>query len=117
MDHWYRKFRHAFRGILYGVHGQTSFAAHAVIASAVCVVAAWMGCDWVHWSLLLLCMALVLSMEMVNSAIEQLARSLCTEHHPGVGRALDIASAAVLVTAIFAAIIGFIVLIQQWMSG
>ena len=47
--------------------------------------------------------------ELFNSAIERLAREVDREHNPNVGVALDIASGAVLVAAVGAAIVGSLI--------
>ena len=55
MQHWIRKFRNAFRGLLTGARGQTSFFVHIPIAVAV-LLAAWrLQCELWQWCCLLLC--------------------------------------------------------------
>jgi diacylglycerol kinase len=110
MQHWVQKFQNAARGIKIGSYGQSSFSAHIGISVVVVAVALWLRCEAWQWCVLLLCMALVLSLELINSAIELLAKGLCKQHNDHVGKALDTASGAVLCASIFAAIIGVVVL-------
>ena len=106
---WTTKFRLAFAGLGKGMTGQSSFLVH-IPTSVLVVLAAWfLECELWQWCVLLLCIGWVLSAELMNSAVEQLAKGLCREHNERVGAALDIASAAVLVSAIAAAIIGGII--------
>ena len=56
------------------------------------------GAVW--WALVLLAAALVLSAELLNTAIEQLADELHPQDSPGVRRVKDCAAAAVLVAAL-----------------
>jgi diacylglycerol kinase (ATP) len=62
-----------------------------------------------EWLAILLCIALVLGLEGINTTIEIIADKL----HPGfdteIGKAKDVAAGAVLIAAIVAAIIGFII--------
>ena len=51
--------------------------------------------------------------ELFNSALEQLAKAITKEEDPHVRNGLDIASGAVLVAAIGAAVIGLLVLGSQ----
>ena len=111
--HWINKFRFAFRGLIYGVAGQSSFLVHLPTALAVLVLAYWLKCSCWQWCVLGLCIGFVLAMELFNSAIEHLARGLCHEQNPAVGRALDTASSAVLVAAITASLIGAAIFAQQ----
>ena len=113
MTHWVNKFRCAFRGLGFGIAGQSSFYVHIPIAIAVLVLAAFLQCSGVQWCLLVLCIALVWSFELINSAVEFLARGLCDHQNPWVGKALDTASAAVLVASIGSAVIGVIVFATQ----
>ena len=64
----------------------------------------------------MLCITVVLVLELVNSAIEFLAKGLCTEHNREVGKALDIASAAVLVASVGAGVIGALVLGERLLA-
>ena len=110
MKHWIEKFRNAFRGMLQGAIGETSFAVHLIASLCVVGLSLWLECDVYEWSILLLCIAFVFSLELINSALESLARGLCSEQNEHVGKALDIASGAVLCASIFAAIVGFLIL-------
>jgi diacylglycerol kinase len=60
-----------------------------------------------------LCIALVLALEAVNSAIEYLADKISPEQDPLIGKAKDIAAGAVLIAAIGAAIIGSLIFIPK----
>lgn len=113
MKHWIRKFSLAVAGIRHGMRGQTSFAVHMPIALAVIVLAVALRCPLWQWCALLLCIGLVLAAELANSAIEELAAGLCREHNEHVGRALDIASGAVLVASIVSAMVGSLIFIAQ----
>ena len=115
MQHWINKFRCAGRGLLLGMHGQSSFTVHFVVAAAVIVAAILLRCELWQWCVLLLCIGMVLGLEYVNSAIERLAKGLCKTHNEEVGAALDIASAAVLVVSIVSVVIGAVIFISQFL--
>jgi diacylglycerol kinase len=107
---WFRKFYDAGRGCLWGMHGQSSFAVHFVIAVLVIALAAWLRVERCEWIALLLCITAVLCAELFNSAIEYLAKSITREHDDNIGRALDIASGAVLIAAVGSAVVGAMIL-------
>ena len=114
LKHWLRKFSNAARGIRYGIAGQTSFVIHVPIALGVVFLAVLLRCTLWQWCALLLCIGLVLAAELANSAIEELAAGLSPGHNEHVGKALDIASGAVLVASLMAAAVGVIIFIAQW---
>jgi diacylglycerol kinase len=110
---WPAKFGDSFRGIHYGVWGQASFAVHFIAATAVVAAAWWCRVSVVEWCLLTLCIALVTVSELFNSALEELARAVDTRPNPRIGRALDIASGAVLLSAVAAAVVGAIIFLPR----
>jgi diacylglycerol kinase len=66
-----------------------------------------------EWISLMLCFALVLSFEMVNSAIEKLCDLVCPSINPVIKKVKDMCAAAVLLSAIISFIIGCIIFIPK----
>ena len=106
---WWEKFRDAFVGLKLGVRGQSSFFLHVFSAATVIVLAAILGVSLIEWCLLLLCIAGVLTAEMLNSALESMAKAITDQHDPHLGIALDVGSAAVLLASTGAATVGTII--------
>src|SRR5437764_14817992 len=92
---WSHKFRDALRGLKFGIRGHSSFFVHFFAAALVVVAAIAMGCDVFDWCLLLLCIGVVLTAELFNSAVETLHRGLDPETRERNWQALDIAAGAV----------------------
>src|SRR5262249_35737195 len=93
----------------FGVRGQTSFHVHLVFAALVPVAAAVLRCDAIEWCLLLGCIGLVLTAELVNSAVETLFRGLDAKARDRVWPCLDMAAGAVLVASPAAVVIGLVI--------
>ncbi len=110
---WADKFRCAFRGCKLGVRGQSSFFVHFFMAAAVVVSGFLLEVSRIEWCLLCLCIAGVLTAEMLNSALESMARAITHEQNPHVGGALDIGSASVLLASIGAAAVGTIIFLNR----
>lgn len=64
-----------------------------------------------EWLAMLVCTALVISLEMLNSAIERICNMYTTEFHPAVKIIKDVAAAAVLWSAIISLVIGLLVFV------
>jgi len=64
-----------------------------------------------QWLLVLFCIGLVISLEMINSAIERYCDLVTTNFHPGIKVIKDVAAGAVLVASITSLIIGLIIFI------
>jgi diacylglycerol kinase len=110
---WVRKFRCAFRGAKLGVRGQSSFFVHFFVAAAVVAAALALGATLAEWCILVACISAVLTAEMINSAIERLARAVDQQPNPHVRDALDIGSGAVLVASLGAAVIGAVIFLNR----
>jgi diacylglycerol kinase len=110
---WFEKFRDAFRGVRTGMRGQSSFQVHIVVALTVIVAAALLRCSLWEWCILSLCIGGVLTAEMINSAMEYLAKAIDENHNPHLGDALDTGSAAVLFASLAAGVVGAIVLLSR----
>lgn len=110
---WWKKFADAFAGVWLGARGQSSFAVHVVIAVLVIATAAGLQVSLVSWCVLILCIAVVMAAELFNSAIERLAKAVDANENEHIRDSLNIASGAVLLAAIGAAVVGAIVFINR----
>ena len=110
---WRHKFGDAFRGLKLGVRGHSSFFVHFFFAALVVAAAVALRCDLEQWCLLLGCIGMVLTAELINSAIETLFRGLDEETKARTWPCLDIAAGAVLLASITAAVVGSLVFLKQ----
>lgn len=103
---WPARLRHAFRGLAIAWRRDWTVSEHFVCATLVIAAALALRATLIEWCLLALCVGAVIGAELFNTALEELARAIDTEHNPRIGAALDMAAAAVLVVAIAAAVVG-----------
>lgn len=103
----------ALNGIKKSVLKEPNFRIHIFCTILVIIAGYYFNISSVEWMLVLLCTALMLSMEMINTAIEKLCNVVHREIHPGIKLTKDIAAGAVLVSAIIAAICGGIIFIPK----
>ncbi|MFD2046098.1 diacylglycerol kinase family protein [Ornithinibacillus salinisoli] len=100
---------YAWNGIKEVFRSELNFRLH--IVAAIVVICSGVICHLtkIEWAFILICIAIVLITEIVNSAIEKMMDFLNPEHHPSVKVIKDIAASSVLIAAFFAAIIGTII--------
>jgi len=113
---WLAKFAAAFKGLGQGMSGQASFLIHVPAACAVLILAAMWQVSLEHWCLLLICIGTVLAAELFNSSLEWTCRSVTKQLDPNIERALNIASAAVLVVCVSSAIVGCLILGKAFLA-
>lgn len=79
-------------------------------AAALTVVAGLVvRLDSASWAVILLCCAVVISAELLNTAIETTVDLVSPEFHPLAGRAKDIAAGAVWLLSLVVGIVGVLV--------
>ena len=110
---WHAKFEDAFRGLKRGIRGHSSFFVHFFFAALVIVAAFVLRCTAAEWCILLLCIGMVLTAELINSSIETLVRGLDKDIRDRIYPCLDIAAGAVLMASITAVVVGLIVFVNR----
>ena len=65
--------------------------------------------DLMSWAIVLLCCGVVISAELLNTAVETVVDLVSPEFHPLAGRAKDVAAAATWVLAVMVALVGLCV--------
>jgi len=115
-----RSFGYAFHGVALLLRSQHNAWIHATATLLVCALGGLLGVSRGDWLWLVAAIAAVWAAEALNSAIESLADAVHPAPHPLVGRAKDLAAAAVLIVSLGAAAIGLLVLgpqLWRWIGG
>lgn len=101
-----KSFLYALQGILHGVQRESHMRFH-LLAAVVVTLAGWrFGISRTEWCIVTLCIAGVISAELINTAIERLTDLASPTRHPLAGQAKDTAAGAVLIISTAAAIVG-----------
>lgn len=103
---WNDTFRVAMAGILYTCRTQRNMPIHLLMAVLMCTLGFICKITSEEWLWLLLAITLVISSELINTAIEAVVDLTMSKQHPLARIAKDTAAGAVLITAIFAVIVG-----------
>jgi diacylglycerol kinase (ATP) len=102
-------FNYAIEGLIHVLRTHRNMRIHFAVAIAVLVAAVWKGVNRFELIALLLAITFVLVAEMINSAIEQAIDLSTTSFDPLAKLAKDIAAGAVLIAAINAVAVGYLV--------
>ena len=112
-DPLYKSFGYAFQGIFNTIRTERNIKIHCAAAVLVTVFGIWLKISKTEWMICFILFGLVLALELVNTAIEATV-DLCTEERrPLAKKAKDAAAGAVLIAAVFAAIIGVMIFIPR----
>lgn len=110
---WGDKFADAYRGLKLGIRGHSSFFVHFFFTALVLAAAVVFGCDILEWCILLGCIGMVLTAELVNSALETLFHGLDEPTKARIHGCLDISAGAVLMASIAASLIGTLIFLHR----
>ncbi|GGF78253.1 diacylglycerol kinase [Paenibacillus albidus] len=120
----HKKFWHSFRFAAHGIaaafKSELNMKVHTAFALVVLLAAAFFRLPVASWMILAVAITLVLTAELLNTAIEATIDLVSPELHPLAKKAKDTAAGAVLLTAVFAVIAGVYVFyhpVMDWIAG
>ncbi len=109
-------FRCAFNGIKISFESGRNIIIHYIIAMFVILLGIFLKISLKEWITCIILFGLVISMEMINTALETVIDLYTQEINPLAKKAKDISAGAVLVLAIAAAAVGLIIFIPKILS-
>ena len=104
---------YGFNGILYTLKHERNMVIHFLIMILVIIAGIVFKITFVEWGVCFVLFALVLSLELMNTALENVVDLVTDEKKPKAKVAKDASAGAVLVAAIFAVIIGISIFLPR----
>ena len=101
-----KSFRYAFLGLKYSINENQNIKIHIIIAIFVLIFGLFLGLTRYELFAASLLIVLVISAEMINSAIEEVVNLLVDQHNEHAKIAKDVGAGMVLLISIFAIIVG-----------
>ena len=106
-------FTYPIKGLRYAYRNEQNLAVDVGVALLVTIAGFIFKLNLVEWSILALTIGLVISCELINTAIEAVVDLVTEDYHPLAKVAKDTAAAAVFVFAIVAIIVGLIIFLPK----
>lgn len=113
MNRLIKSFRYAWKGIKVVFLSEKNMKIHLFVTFWVVVFGFIFQISAFEWIAVILCIGLVLSAEMFNTALETLVDKISPEQDPLAGKTKDTAAGAVLITAFISVIVGLIVFLPK----
>ncbi len=110
---WIKSANHAIEGILHAARTQRHMRYHLYAAIIILIMGLMLGISWPEFAVLIILSIVVLSVEMLNTAVELITDVLFPEYDQRAKEIKDIAAGAVLICALGAVIIGYIILFER----
>jgi len=109
----FQSFKCAFEGIIYTVKTQRNVYVHIAATIIVLILGLLLNFSSTEMAVLMLTCALVVTCEIINTAIEKAVDLATTEYHEAAKIAKDAAAGAVLFSAVSSIIIGVILFLPK----
>ncbi|MDX1773356.1 diacylglycerol kinase family protein [Oceanihabitans sediminis] len=104
-----KSIKYAFKGAYLLVTTENSIKVQFSIGVLLTILGFYYDISATEWMIQTLCIALILAIEGMNTAIEEIADFIHPEFHPKIGLIKDLAAGAVFLFAVAAAIVGCII--------
>jgi diacylglycerol kinase len=108
-----RSFSYAIQGLKISVSLDQNVRFHLVAGTLVFIISLFLGVPKSELMFVVLAIFFVVITEMINTAIEEMTNLIKKEHSEEARIAKDVAAGAVLLSAIFAVIVGVVVIVPR----
>ena len=109
MKKFIKSFKYAFEGILTGIKEEQNMKIHIIIMILVIIFGIMLKINTTEWIICILLFGLVISMELMNTAIENTVNLITKEKNQQAKIAKDVAAGAVVLSACNALIVGYFI--------
>ena len=109
-------FTYPIKGLKYAYRNEQNLAVDVGVAMLVTIFGFIFKLNLTEWAILALTIGLVISCELINTAIEAVVDLVTEDYHPLAKVAKDTAAAAVFVFAIVAVIVGLIIFMPKLLA-
>lgn len=108
-----KSFWYAITGLAHALYIERNLKIHFLALTLVCIAAGVTHCNPIEWSILILCFALVIGLETMNTAVEKSCDFTTTYYSSEIKIIKDVAAGAVFFASICSAVIGAIILLPK----
>ena len=104
-------FKYAFEGIFSSFKTEQNMKIHVILMILVIIFGIILKISKFEWIICIILFGFVISLELINTAIENIVDLITVEKNPKAKLIKDVSAGAVLIAAIASAIVGLIIFI------
>lgn len=102
-------FKDAWSGLVWAVRTQPNFRIHLILSIAAILLSVFLQVSFVESTIIVFMIILGLSVEMLNTSVESMTDLITTEYRKDAKIAKDVAAGMMLLTAVGAVVIAFLI--------
>lgn len=107
------RLKNALMGVVNTIQTENNFRIQLLVSLMVLVAGISLKLSTFEWIIIILCIFIVLALELMNTAVENVVNLVTSEYHPLAKKAKDAAAASVLIFSVATAIIGCIIFLPK----
>lgn len=111
---FFLSFKYACEGIYHAFKQEQNLKIHLLAACLVVIMGVFFRIQPIEWMILTLTIGGMITVELINTAIERAVDLASTNYHPLAKQAKDIAAAACLFFALTSVVIGLIIFMPKF---
>ena len=108
-----RSVSHALNGIEYTINHERNIKIQILFAIMACILGFLLNISAFEWVIIVLVIAMVISLELVNTAIERAIDLVTKDYNELAKVSKDVAAGAVLVMSLFSVVIGIVIFLPK----
>src|SRR4051812_27769278 len=108
--------RYALKGIKIGFAEESNFQIQLALAVVSIILGYYLHISLIEWLFVISASGLVLTAELLNTALEELCDMLRSTHDPHVAKIKDLAAGGVLVASVAALLIGVVIFLPKLLA-
>ena len=114
-ESWIKKFGYAFKGLFIALKEEKTLIVDFIIAAIVIIIASILHkhLKIIDWIILAMVICLVISMELINTAVENLVDVVSFTYSYNAKKIKDISAAATLVLSIMSVVVAVLIIIWR----
>lgn len=109
-------FKYAFEGMRTALKNESHMRVHFTFATITIITGAFLGLTSVEWVILFSAIFYVISLELINTAVEALVDLVSPQIKPKAKIAKDVSAAVVLCAAIYSIVVGIYLFLPKIVS-
>lgn len=112
-EQFHKSVGHALDGIEYAINHERNIKIEIFLAIIASILGFMLKISIIEWIVIILLIALIISLELINTAIERCVDLVTKDYHDLAKVSKDMAAGAVLVASLFSVIVGLLIFLPK----
>ena len=108
-----QSFLNALKGLSAAIRNERHMRVHLILSLLTICLGFYYELILWEWVAILICIGMVVSLEIINTAIEEVCDFIHRDHHPKIGLIKDLSAGAVLMISFISLLVGLLIFLPK----